>query len=89
MNTTKRSIEILSAGCPACEETIKLVNENACPSCEIQIVDATKEDGAKLIKKFNIKSIPAVIIDGKLADCCSSRGPNLDVLKRSGLGAAN
>ena len=29
----KRKIEVFSAGCPACEETIKLVNRIACPSC--------------------------------------------------------
>jgi hypothetical protein len=29
--TTKRKIEIFSAGCPACEETIQLINSIACP----------------------------------------------------------
>jgi len=30
----KRKIEVFSAGCAACEETIQLVNRIACPSCE-------------------------------------------------------
>jgi glutaredoxin 3 len=29
---TKRTIEIFSAGCPACEEAVTLVNQLACPS---------------------------------------------------------
>jgi hypothetical protein len=31
----KRTIEVFSAGCPACEDTIALVNRVACPSCEV------------------------------------------------------
>ena len=30
--SAKRKIEVFSAGCPACEETIALVNRVACPS---------------------------------------------------------
>jgi hypothetical protein len=29
--STKRQIEIFSAGCPACEETVALVSRVACP----------------------------------------------------------
>ena len=36
---TKRTIEIFSAGCPACEETITLVNRIACPSCDVTVLD--------------------------------------------------
>jgi len=36
---TKRKIEIFSAGCAVCDETIELVNEIACPSCEISVLD--------------------------------------------------
>jgi len=31
--TTKRKVEIFSAGCPACEETIAAVRQAACPAC--------------------------------------------------------
>jgi glutaredoxin 3 len=37
----KRKIEVFSAGCPACAETIELVNRAACPSCDISILDMT------------------------------------------------
>lgn len=82
----KRTIEILSAGCPACEETIQLVNENACPSCEIQVVDVTKDSGRERVKQLGIKTIPAVVIDGKISKCCNSSGPDLKKLKEEGLG---
>lgn len=37
--TSKRKIEIFSAGCPVCQETIDMVNRIACPSCEVSILD--------------------------------------------------
>ena len=42
----KRTIEIFSAGCPACEETIELVNQVACPSCEVTVLDMKQLDVA-------------------------------------------
>lgn len=82
----KRKIEVFSAGCPACEETIKLVNDNACPSCEITVHDVSDANAKAKIKSLGIKSIPAVVIDGKLAACCNAGGPKLEELKRAGLG---
>ncbi len=37
MVTEKRRIELFTAGCFLCEETIKLVRDLACPSCEIVV----------------------------------------------------
>ena len=39
MNDKMRKIEIFSAGCPACEETVELVNAIACPSCVVSVLD--------------------------------------------------
>ncbi len=35
----KRKIEVFSAGCPCCFETIELVRKSACPSCEVTVLD--------------------------------------------------
>jgi len=32
----KRRIEIFSAGCPVCDETVALVKQTACPSCKVE-----------------------------------------------------
>jgi glutaredoxin len=37
-------------------------------------------------KDLGIRSVPAVVIDDKLADCCAGRGPDLIVLESAGLG---
>ena len=85
MNAT-RQIEIFSAGCPACEETIQLVNRAACPSCHVTILDMRDPQVASRAKSLGIRSVPAVVIDGTLADCCAGRGPDEQTLRAAGLG---
>ena len=82
----KRKIEVFSAGCPACQETIDLVNEVACPSCEVSILDMSDAAVANRASQLGIRSVPAVVIEGKLADCCAGRGPEEATLRSEGLG---
>lgn len=84
--SNKRKIEIFSAGCPACQETIDLVKSLACDSCEVTVVDVHDSNIAARAKNMNIQSVPAVVIDGKVADCCASRGPDETTLRTAGLG---
>jgi glutaredoxin 3 len=84
--TAKRKIEVFSAGCPACAETIELVNRIACPSCEIGVLDMNQAAVAQRAKELGIRSVPAVVIDDKLADCCAGRGPQEAALRAAGLG---
>jgi hypothetical protein len=83
---TTRTIEIFSAGCPACEETVTLVKQLACPSCEVTILDMNNPEVASQAKRLGIRSVPAVAIDGRLADCCNQRGPDEQTLRAAGLG---
>ncbi len=82
----KRKIEVFSAGCPACEEAVRLVNRIACPSCEVTILDMKNPAVANRAKNLGIRSVPAVVIDGKLADCCGGRGPDEATLRSAGIG---
>jgi len=83
---TKRTIEIFSAGCPACEEVVTLVNQIACPSCEVTVLDMRQPDVARRAKSLGVRSVPAVVINGQLADCCAGRGPDEATLRAAGLG---
>lgn len=83
-----RKIEIFSAGCGVCEDTIKLVKSLACPSCEVTVLDMKQVATANRAKELGIKSVPAVLVDGKLASCCEGRGPDAASLKAAGLGQA-
>lgn len=82
----KRQIEIFSAGCPVCDETIELVNRIACASCEISVLDMHDKQVAARAEKLGIHSVPAVAINGKLADCCSGRGVDEKTLRDAGIG---
>ena len=84
--TAKRTIEVFSAGCPACEKTVELVNRAACPSCEVSVLDMKDPGVAGRAKGLGVRSVPAVAIDGKLADCCAGRGPDEATLRAAGLG---
>lgn len=84
--TAKRKIEVFTAGCPACDETIALVNRMACPSSEVKILDMNQPDVASRAKQYGVRRVPSVAIDGKLADCCSGQGPDEKTLQTAGFG---
>ena len=83
---TKRQIEIFSAGCPICDEVVARVNSLACPSCEVSVLDMGDSDVARRANALGVRSVPAVAIDGQLAECCAGRGPDEAALRRAGLG---
>ena len=83
-----RKIEIFSAGCSVCQEVVDQVKAAACPSCEVTVVSMTDTRIASRAKSLGVRSLPAVVIDGKLASCCSNGGVDLDVLRSAGLGRA-
>ncbi len=82
----KRKIEIFSAGCSCCDETVQMVKAIACPSCDVQVLDMRQDDIAARAKEYGIKQVPAVVIDGKLSDCCANNGVSADTLKANGVG---
>ena len=82
----KRQIEIFSAGCPVCKETIDLVNRMACASCEISVLDMNDDEVAARATELGIRSVPAVAVNGKLAECCANRGVDESTLRAAGIG---
>ena len=84
--SNKRQIEVFSAGCPTCDSALALVNEVACPTCEVSVRDMHDPQVASRAETLGIRSLPAVVIDGVLADCCAGRGPDEAALRAAGLG---
>jgi glutaredoxin 3 len=78
---TKKKIEVFSAGCSTCKETIELVKRIAGSSHEVVIHDMHQPEVASKAKLHGIRSVPAVVVDGKLAGCCAGRGPDEQVLR--------
>ncbi len=90
----KRKIEIFSAGCPVCKETVELVCKEtvelvkrlSCSSCEIAVLDMNDPTVATRANSLGIRSVPAVVVDGSLASCCAGRGPDEAALRAAGIG---
>ncbi len=83
---TKRKIEIFSAGCSVCEDTVALVNAIVCPSCHVEVLDMREQPVAAKAKDYGIRAVPAVVVDGQLATCCTGAGPDEATLRAAGLG---
>ncbi|MCH8137840.1 MAG: hypothetical protein IH926_02615, partial [Proteobacteria bacterium] len=62
------------------------INAIACPSCEVTTLEMNAPGVAERADALGIRSLPAVVIDGKLADCCTDQGVDEDVLSAAGLG---
>ena len=82
----KRLIEIFSAGCSVCDQTVRMVEALACGSCEVVVLDMGEAGVAERADTLGIRSVPAVVVDGKLAACCAGRGPDLSNLEAAGIG---
>jgi hypothetical protein len=83
----KRRVEVFSAGCGVCDATVELVRGIACPSCEVEVLDLHDPAVADRARKYGLRSVPAVAVDGALAGCCAGRGPDEASLRAAGVGA--
>ena len=79
--TPKKKIEVFSAGGSTCKETIELVKRIAGSSHEIVIQDMHKSEIASKANHYGVRSVPAIVVGGKLAECCHERGPDEHVLR--------
>lgn len=92
MATAKRRVEVLTAGCPVCEEAVRLVHSLACPSSDVHVYDlregsATNECRDKA-REYGVTAVPAIAVNGVLLDCCRRPPLTADVLQQAGIGRA-
>ncbi|MCL4476117.1 MAG: thioredoxin family protein [Nitrospirae bacterium] len=81
----KRKVEVFTGGCPLCDETVQLVKELSCPSCDVTVYNL-KEKGMDKAKQYGVNSVPTVVVDGKILNCCARKGPTRADLKTAGIG---
>lgn len=72
-------IEVFTAQSMLCAPVVEAVREAACSNCEVTVHDLSVGDGSResLDKavQYGITRLPAVVINGELADCCSNQLP--------------
>lgn len=81
------TVEIFSAGCPCCTAAINAVRAAACSKCTLVVRDMNDPAVAADAQRYGINRVPAVVMNGKLADCCATGSVNIELLKGLGLGA--
>lgn len=79
----KHKIEIFSAGCSTCHEAIQMVKKLADSADEVHVLDMHQPEVADRAKVHGVRSLPAVLVDGKLAGCCAGRGPDEHTLREA------
>ena len=90
MASATRRVEVFTAGCPVCDDTVRLVQSLACRSCEVNIYDlregcATNECREKA-RHYGITAVPAIAVNGVLLES-SRRAPiTADNLREAGIG---
>jgi glutaredoxin len=70
----KRKVEVFTAGCPVCEGVVNMVNELACPHCEVTIYNLNNDEGVEEAKAYGVDAVPSIAVNGHLLECCK-RGP--------------
>jgi glutaredoxin 3 len=84
--SSERKVEVFSAGCAPCEETVAMVRRLACSSCEIEVVDIHDPAIAAKAKSYGFRTVPAVAVDGQLVGRCSGTGSDDASLRAAGVG---
>jgi len=87
----KRTVEVFTSGCPICESTVALAKSLACPSWEVIIYDLTKDPNKEVQHKatlYGIEWIPAVVVAGKLLECCEMSSVSENILRQVVVGNA-
>lgn len=85
---SKRTIEVFTAGCACCDDAVQAVRAASCESCDVRVLDMKDPKVAARAKQLGVQRVPAVIVNGQLADCCASGKVNVEALRSMGLGAA-
>ena len=84
----KRTIEIFTAGCPYCDEAVQLVKDLTCESCDVQVLDMRSDKAVQArAKQYGVKRVPAIVVNGRLADCCQTGAVDAAALRALGVGS--
>jgi len=78
----RRKIEVFTAGCPCCTEAVDLVEFLAGTDHDVEIRNMHDHDVAVAAASHGIRRLPAVVVDGRLADWYAGIGLDEDTLTR-------
>lgn len=74
-----KKIEVFTADCPLCRDTLELIKKEACSECEVIEQRCSGDECCEPAKSYGIKAVPTVVVDGKIAIVGK---PTLEEVKR-------
>ena len=86
---TLRTVEVFTAGCPLCDDAVQLVQDLACSSCAVEVLDMKDDATHEKARRYGVTRVPAVVVNGTLADCCQTGAVNAESLRALGVGSAS
>ena len=84
---TLRKVEVFTAGCSLCDDAVQLVQSLACPSCDVEVLDMKDESAQAKARQYGVTRVPAVAVNGTLADCCAGGTIDSETLRALGVGS--
>jgi len=82
----RRKIEVFTAGCPCCTAAVDLVEFLAGTEHDVEIRDMHDPAVVVAAASYGIRRMPAVVVDGRLADPYAGVGLDEETLTREILG---
>jgi|CXWL01.1.fsa_nt_gi hypothetical protein len=90
MTTTKRRVEVFTAGCPLCNDAVDVVQSLACPRCDVQVYDLREGCDAnecrEKARRYGITAVPAITVAGVRLDGCRREPLSAHTLRAAGIG---
>jgi len=64
---TKRKIEVFTAGCPLCDDTLELVRQSV-SSCGCEVIERRCIDNDRCAEalQYGVRAMPTVVVDGEI-----------------------
>ena len=72
------------AGRALCDETVRLVKQVSCSSCDVTVYNL-KGSGMDKASEYGVTFVPTIAINGKILDCCKRGKPTADDLSAAGI----
>ena len=85
----RRTVEVFTAGCSVCDDALAAVRATACENCDVQVQDMKTKPSQAKAREYGIRRVPAVVVNGQLAECCQQGAVDVKTLQRLGVGQRN
>lgn len=62
-----KKIEVFTANCPLCKDTLELIKKESCSECEVIERRCSGDECCDPAKDYGIKAVPTIVVNGKIA----------------------